>query len=325
MSTIFGTLMSPIYEPRLSVHVSVPDTRVQAVRHFNRFYTRHIGVLHKHLLMSPYSLTEARVLYELAHREAPTASELVKDLGLDRGYLSRVLAGFERHGLIAREASRQDARQSHIHLTTKGRKAFAPLDEASNREVRAVLARLTEPEQATLESALKRVESLLAREVPSDYHLRSHRPGDLGWVVQRHGELYWQEYDWDEHFEALVADIIARFVQHYDERRERCWIVERDGVRLGCASIMKGSKEEARLRLLLVEPCARGLGIGRRLVTECIEFARAAGYEKLGLWTNSVLHAARRIYQQQGFRVVRKEKHHSFGKDLVGETWERGL
>lgn len=303
-----------------------PDARVQAVRHFNRFYTRHIGVLHEHLLKSDYSLTEVRVLYELAHREAPTASELMLDLGLDRGYLSRLLAGFEKRGLIERQASRLDGRQSHILLTRKGRAAFAPLDEASNREVQAMLQRLPDPEQAALVDAMHRVESLLDGAPRAAYTLRHHRPGDMGWVVQRHGELYWQEYAWDERFEALVADITARFVQNFDEQRERCWIAERDGERLGCVFLVKGGDEtEARLRLLLVDPRARGLGIGKRLVEECIAFARSAGYRKLGLWTNSVLDAARHIYREQGFRIVQEEKHHSFGQDLVGETWELEL
>ena len=296
--------------------------RVQAVRHFNRFYTRHIGVLHEHLLESGYSLTEVRVLYELAHRQSPTASELMKDLGLDRGYLSRLLANFEKHGLIKREASPADARQSLIRLTRKGQAAFAPLDEASSREVQAMLQRLPEVDQGSLVEALHRVESLLDGQPRAAYSLRPHRPGDMGWVVQRHGEIYWQEYAWDERFEALVADICARFVQNLDATRERCWIAERERERLGCVFLVKHSDEEARLRLLLVEPDARGLGLGKRLVEECVAFARATGYKKLGLWTNSVLDAARHIYQQQGFKVVKEERHHSFGQDLTGETWE---
>lgn len=302
-----------------------PDARVLAVRHFNRFYTHHIGVLHEHLLESEYSLTEVRVLYELAHRVAPTASELMKDLGLDRGYLSRLLASFEKRGLIERETSEQDGRQSHVRLTAKGCAAFAPLDAASNREVHAMLQQLPDAAQATLVDALYRVELLLAGKPPAAYSLRQHRPGDMGWVVQRHGELYWQEYAWDERFEALVADIAARFVQDLDQQRERCWIAEREGERLACVFLVKSSDEEARLRLLLVEPRARGLGLGKQLVEECVAFARAAGYKKISLWTNSVLDAARHIYRQQGFKVVREEKHHSFGQDLIGETWELEL
>jgi len=299
---------------------------VQAVRHFNRFYTRHIGVLHEHLLKSDYSLTEVRVLYELAHREAPTASELMKDLGLDRGYLSRLLADFEKRGLIERETSAQDARLSHIRLTRKGKAAFAPLDEASSREVSAMLRKLPEAGQAALVASLRRVESLLAGNPPAPCTLRQHQPGDMGWVVLRHGELYWQEYAWDERFEGLVADITARFVKDFDAKRERCWIAEREGERLGCVFLVKGSAEgEARLRLLLVEPSARGLGLGKRLVEECVAFARAAGYRKISLWTNSVLGAARHIYREQGFKLIREEQHHSFGQDLVGETWELKL
>lgn len=302
-----------------------PAARVQAVRHFNRFYTRHIGVLHEHLLKSDYSLTEVRVLYELAHRQASTASELMKDLGLDRGYLSRLLADFEERGLIGRETSPADARQSLIRLTRKGRAAFAPLDEASSREVQALLQRLPEADQSLLVEALRRVESLLDGKPRAAHRLRRHRPGDMGWVVQRHGEIYWQEYAWDERFEALVADICARFVQGLDVARERCWIAEREGERLGCVFLVKHSDEEARLRLLLVEPSARGLGLGKLLVEECIAFARSAGYQKLALWTNSVLDTARHIYRQQGFKVVKAERHHSFGQDLTGETWERQL
>ena len=307
--------------------MSVTDSqaRVQAVRHFNRFYTRHIGVLHEHLLQSEYSLTEVRVLYELANRQAPTASELIKDLGLDRGYLSRLLAGFERRGLIERETSDLDARQSHIRLTRKGRAAFAPLDEASDQDVRAMLQRMPGTEQSALVSALHRVESLLQGQPAAPYTLRQHRPGDMGWVVQRHGELYWQEYAWDERFEALVAEIAARFIKDLDKERDRCWIAERDGERLGCVFLVRHSDEEARLRLLLVEPSARGLGLGKRLVEECVTFARSAGYKRLGLWTNSVLDAARHIYRQQGFKIVKEERHHSFGQDLTGETWELQL
>lgn len=302
-----------------------PDSRVQAVRHFNRFYTRHIGVLHEHLLQSEYSLTEVRVLYELAHRHSPTASELMKDLGLDRGYLSRLLASFEKRGLIERQTSELDARQSHIRLTRKGCAAFVPLDEASNQDVRAVLQHLPDAEQSALVGALHRVESLLQGKPATPYGLRQHRPGDMGWVVQRHGELYWHEYAWDERFEALVAEIAARFIKDLDKERDRCWIAERDGERLGCVFVVKHSEEEARLRLLLVEPSARGLGLGRRLVEECIGFARGAGYRKLGLWTNSVLDAARHIYRSHGFSIVKEDRHHSFGQDLVGETWELEL
>jgi len=302
-----------------------PDPHIQAVRHFNRFYTRQIGVLHEHMLKSPFSLAEVRVLYELTHRHTTTASELMKELGLDRGYLSRLLAGFERRGLIERETSERDARQSDIRLTRKGRTAFSPLDQGANREVGAMLEKLSGADRAALVDAFRRIESLLMGEPPASYSLRRHRPGDIGWVVQRHGEIYWQEYRWDERFEALVADIAAHFVQNYDSQRERCWIAECEGERLGCVFLVKASEDEARLRLLLVEPRARGLGLGKRLVEECITFARSAGYKKIGLWTNSVLDAARNIYRQHGFQMIQQENYRNFGKDLVTETWELEL
>lgn len=308
--------------------IPASDAHVQAVRHFNRFYTRQIGVLQEHLLESAYSLTEVRVLYELAARPGITASELLQELGLDRGYLSRLLAGFEKRGLIDRKPSERDARQNLIHLTRKGRDSFTPLDEASSREVRGMLARLTAPNQERFIGCLRTVESLLTGNAASEpgYTLRRHRPGDMGWVVQRHGEIYWDEYAWDERFEALVADITAGFIQEYDPQHERCWIAERDGERVGCVFLVKGKQEgEAKLRLLLVEPKARGLGLGKRLVQECVQFAREAGYRTLGLWTNSVLDAARGIYRQQGFKLVHEEKHTSFGQELIGENWELEL
>ena len=301
--------------------------RVEAVRRFNRFYTKQIGVLHEKLLRSPFSLTEARVIYELAHHEQTTATELVNELGLDGGYVSRVLREFEKHGLLAKQPSETDARLSILQLTGKGRKAFATIDTRSRRQIETVLKGLSTAGQNRLVEAMNTIAGLLGAqpEPKVPYLLRPHQPGDMGWVVHRHGVLYAEEYGWDERFEALVAGIVSNFIQRYDPKRERCWIAEREGEIVGTMFLVKKSKTAAKLRLLLVEPKARGLGIGTRLVQECSRFSRQAGYRKIVLWTNSVLHAARRIYQAAGYRLVREEPHHSFGHDLIGETWELKL
>jgi DNA-binding MarR family transcriptional regulator/GNAT superfamily N-acetyltransferase len=301
--------------------------RIEAVRRFNRFYTRRIGVLREGLLDSPFSLAEARVLYELAHRDGPTASDLAGDLALDPGYLSRLLRGLERQGVVARRRSDTDGRRSHLALTARGRRAFAMLDSRSAAEVAAMLDQVPEPEQPRLVRAIETVERLLgAQPVPrAPYLLRTHQPGDIGWVVSRHGALYAREYGWDERFEALVASIAARFIDHFDPKRERCWIAERDGENVGSVFLVRKSATVAQLRLLIVEPAARGLGIGRRLVDECERFARQCGYRRIVLWTNSILHAARAIYEAAGYRLVREEPHHSFGHDLVGQYWELKL
>ena len=301
--------------------------RIEAVRRFNRFYTTQIGVLHKGYLESPFSLTEVRVLYELAHREKTTASELARELGLDAGYLSRILRGFKKRGLIDRKTSEGDGRQSLLWLTAKGQEVFAPLNARAHDDIGAMLGRLSSVEQGRLIGAIRTIEELLGAtpEPKVPFLLRPHQPGDMGWVVHRHGVLYAQEYAWDEQFEALVAEIVAKFIQHYDPKRERCWIAEREGEVVGSVFLVKQSDTVAKLRLLLVEPKARGLGIGKRLVAECVRFARQVGYRKITLWTNSVLHAARRIYEGAGFRLVHEEPHHSFGHDLVGETWELEL
>jgi DNA-binding MarR family transcriptional regulator/GNAT superfamily N-acetyltransferase len=300
------------------------DRRVGDVRHFNRFWTRQIGVLREEYLESPFSLTEVRVLYELAHGEETTASELGEELGLDAGYLSRILRGFEKHGLIHRRPSEADGRRRLLRLTDRGREAFAPLDARSRSEIGAMLGGMSITGQERLVGAMRTIERLLgARPEPVvPYLLRPHQPGDMGWVVHRHGVLYAREYGWDERFEALVAEIVAKFIQQYDPRLERCWIAERDGEIVGCVFLVGESEEIAKLRLLLVEPEARGLGIGSRLVEECIRFARQAGYLKITLWTNDVLNSARRIYEGMGFRLVHEKPHHSFGHDLVGQTWE---
>jgi DNA-binding MarR family transcriptional regulator/N-acetylglutamate synthase-like GNAT family acetyltransferase len=298
--------------------------RVGEVRHFNRFWTRQIGVLREGYLESPFSLTEVRVIYELAHREETMASELGEELGLDAGYLSRILRGFEKHGLMQKRPSEADGRCRLLRLTESGREAFAPLDARSRNEIGAMLGGMSIAGQERLVKAMRAIEGLLSvRPDPVvPYLLRPPQPGDMGWVVHRHGFLYAREYGWDERFEALVAEIVAKFIQHYDPRAERCWIAERDGEVVGCVFLVRESEETAKLRLLLVEPEARGLGIGSRLVEECIRFARQAGYRKIMLWTNDVLNSARRIYEAMGFQLVHEKPHHSFGHDLVGQTWE---
>ena len=303
------------------------DRHAVAMRRFNRFYTRQIGLLDDGYLRSPFSLPEVRVLYELAHRDGPTAAELSRDLGLDPGYLSRILRAFEKRRFISRTRSAADGRQSYLALTARGRAAFSPLEQRSHEEIRAILARLPASEQARLIEAMRAIEAMLGgRQEPKvPYVLRPQQPGDMGWVVHRHGTLYAQEYGFDEQFEALVAEIVAAFVKNYNPKKERCWIAEKDGEPVGSVFLVKGSKTVAKLRLLLVEPKARGLGIGARLVDECLRFARQAGYKKITLWTNSILVAARHIYEEAGFRLVHSERHKSFGHDLVGETWERDL
>jgi DNA-binding MarR family transcriptional regulator/N-acetylglutamate synthase-like GNAT family acetyltransferase len=305
--------------------------RVDTVRRFNRFYTRKIGVLHEGWVESPFSLTEARVLYELAHRAKPTATALNNGLELDAGYLSRILSAFEKRGLVEKTPSEDDGRQSLLVLTGKGRQQFAPLETRTVEQVTGMLEKLTENEQRQLIGAMQTIQKLLAPAERSQsaagasYLLRTHQSGDMGWVVHRQGVLYAQEYGYDEQYEALVAEIVAKFIQRYDAKRERCWIAEKDGEVAGSVFLVAQSKTIAKLRLLYVEPSARGLGIGSRLVGECVRFAKQAGYKKVTLWTQSELDAARYIYKRAGFRVVEKERHHSFSKDLVAETWELSL
>jgi DNA-binding MarR family transcriptional regulator/ribosomal protein S18 acetylase RimI-like enzyme len=305
--------------------------RIDTVRRFNRFYTRAIGVLQEGWLDTSFSLTEARVLYELAHREKPTASVVGNSLGLDAGYLSRILSAFEKRGLVAKTPSEDDGRQSLLALTSEGHRQFAPLEARTNQQVRGMLEKLSENEQRQVIGAMQTIEILLAPAEKAEsggkasYLLRPHQSGDMGWVVHRQGVLYAQEYGYDERFEALAAEIVAKFIQHYDARRERCWIAEKDGEVVGSVFVTAKSKTVAKLRLLYVEPAARGLGIGSRLVSECVRFARQAGYKKMVLWTQSELDAARHIYKKAGFRVVEKKRHHSFSKDLVAETWELSL
>ena len=303
------------------------EQRVGAVRRFNRLYTKRIGVLQDGFLQTPFSLAEARVLYELSRREKVTATEIAAELGLDHGYLSRILRGFGERGLVVKTASPNDRRQSLLSLTVKGRMAFAPLDQGSQKEVAGMIGKLSAADQDRVVAAMRTIESLLAENPSADvpYMLRPPRSGDMGWIVSRHGALYGEEYGWDERLEALCAEIVAAFVRNFDAKRERCWIAERDGENVGSVMLVKDTEEIARLRLLLVEPKARGLGIGARLVEECVRFAREARYKKITLWTHSVLTAARHIYEQAGFKLIDSSKHNEFGKVLTGETWDLEL
>ena len=301
--------------------------QIDTVRRFNRFYTRQIGVLEGGLYRSEFSLTEARVLFELAHRNELTASTLANDLGLDEGYLSRMLKKFERCGLIKRRPAADDGRRFHLGLTDAGRQAFEPLNRAAGDLVAKLLSRLSPDEREKLTAAMGTIQQLLspAPDTGPAYILRPMRAGDLGWIVHRQGLLYHQEYGWDETYEALAAQILSDFVRRFDPRHEASWIAERGSEIVGSVFVVRESDTLAKLRLLYVEPAARGLGIGRRLVDECISFARAKGYAAITLWTNDVLVSARRIYQAAGFKLVKEERHHSFGKDLMGQTWMLNL
>jgi DNA-binding MarR family transcriptional regulator/N-acetylglutamate synthase-like GNAT family acetyltransferase len=303
------------------------DDRVRAVRRFNRFYTKRLGLLQQGMVGSPFSLAEGRVLYELAHRDRPTASDVGKALDLDAGYLSRLLRGFGRRGLVAASASATDRRQRHLRLTASGRRASEKLDDGSQKAVGTLLKRLTAADQRRLVGAVQTIETLLGDAEPGrvPYVLRPPEPGDMGWVVQRHGSLYAEEYGYDRHFEGLVASIVGSFVEEFDSARERCWIAERAGETVGSVFLVRKSEHVAKLRLLIVDPAARGLGIGARLVAECVKFARQAGYRKITLWTHSQLNAARHLYREAGFQLVHKQPVHSFGLDLVDETWDLHL
>ena len=305
------------------------EDRISAVRRFNRFFTRQIGVLRAGLLHSPYSLTDARIIYELAHRDSVTAADLGRELGLDAGYLSRIVSRLAQQGLLDRLPSESDGRQRLLRLTPAGEQAFALLDKRARDEVAEMLHSLSEEEQQRLLTSMQTIESVFDKgksfKFAEPFFLRSHESGDMGWITHRHGVLYRQEYGWDERFEALVAQIVSDFINHYNPARERCWIAEMGGEIVGSVFIVQASETVAKLRLLLVEPQARGLGLGSRLVEECIRFARRQGYKKMLLWTNSILVAARRIYERAGFKLVAQEAHHSFGHDLIGETWELGL
>jgi DNA-binding MarR family transcriptional regulator/GNAT superfamily N-acetyltransferase len=309
--------------------MSIPnsDGQIAAVRAFNRFYTRKLGVLDQHLLQSPFSLSEARVLYEIATSESLAAKEIGLVLGLDPGYLSRIIQNFDDRGLIARKPLPSDRRQHQLSLTAKGRQAFDKLNRSSQDEVTAMLARLPEGGRERLIEAMALIENLLGASGASfaPAILRDPRPGDMGWVVQSHGSLYAREYGFDSSFESLVAEISAKFLASFDASRERCWIAELKGAPVGSVFLVRHSDDVAKLRLLLVDPAGRGHGLGQRLVAECVAFARQCGYRKITLWTQSILVAARRIYQDTGFVLVGSEPHRSFGQSLIGETWELEL
>ena len=301
------------------------DDRVHTVRRFNRFYTRLIGALDEHLLDSAFSLTELRNLYELAHRTGLTASDLCRELGLDAGYLSRVIAGFEKKGLVAKTRSPADGRAARLELTAAGRATFQPLENASQGQVVAMLEKLSVPEQRQLVSAMGEIESLLQEERVPTYILRDPQPGDMGWVIHRQGALYAEEYGWSTEFETLVAEIVVKYMRDYDPASDRCWIAEKDGKVVGSVFLVRHDETTAKLRLRYVEPSARGLGIGRRLVEECMRHARLKGYSRMVLWTNAGLDAARHIYEKAGFALIEEEQHRSFGKDLTGQTFARDL
>jgi DNA-binding MarR family transcriptional regulator/N-acetylglutamate synthase-like GNAT family acetyltransferase len=302
------------------------DDRVAAVRAFNRFYTGRIGVLGEGLLRTPHSLTEARVLYDLGQREAIDVADLRRELAIDAGYLSRLLSRLEERGLVARERSASDARRQRVRLTDEGAAASAELDRRSADEIGALLAGLGEEAERRLVAAMAVIREVLDDAPPPEaLVLRAPRPGDYGWIVHRHGVRYAEEYDWDETFEALVARIVADYVERSDRRREAAWIAEVDGEPVGCVLCVRKTDAVAQLRLLLVEPRARGHGIGGRLIEECLRFARRAGYGEIALWTNDVLEDARRLYERAGFELVESGPHHSFGHDLVEQTWSRRL
>ena len=302
---------------------------VAAIRRFNRFYTQRLGLLQDGWLDSPFTLAQARVLYELSRRKRATATELGNDLRLDAGYLSRMLRGFEKRGLISRETSKADGRQSFISLTARGRKAFAPLETRSKSDVRKMLSDVNAPTR--LLGAMETIETLLGEKPDVDqgkaapFILRAPKHGDFGWMVTAHARLYAKEYGWVEPFEGLCAQIVADFVNNYDPKKERCWIAEKNGENIGCVMVVKDKPGVARLRLLLVDPKGRGLGVGKTLVDECIRFARKAGYRKMTLWTHSVLTAARAIYEKAGFKLTGSEKRKTWSQNVVAEFWDLEL
>jgi DNA-binding MarR family transcriptional regulator/N-acetylglutamate synthase-like GNAT family acetyltransferase len=307
----------------------MPDASIAAFRRFNRFYTKQIGLLDEGILRSPFSLAEVRVLYEIAHGQGVSAVALAAELRLDPGYLSRILARLQKQGMLRRDTSPADGRLSLLALTEKGRRIFKALDRRQEEDVAALLRRVPASGRRHLVDSMRAIEQVLlapAEKSNEPFVIRQHRPGDMGWITHRHGVLYSQEYGYDERFEALVAKIVGEFIEHFDPARERCWIAERNGEIAGSIFLVKKSATVAKLRLLYVEPAARGQGIGARLMDECIRFARHARYRKVTLWTQSELVAARHLYRQNGFELVGERRHRSFSRDdLVAETWELWL
>ncbi|MCU7249958.1 bifunctional helix-turn-helix transcriptional regulator/GNAT family N-acetyltransferase [Pseudomonas koreensis] len=307
--------------------MSTPELVEQAdlIRSFNRFYTHQIGVLQEHLLQSDYSLTEIRVLYELGARGDLTSADLRQMLSLDAGYMSRIVSGFERKGLIQKVRSETDGRAALLHLTPLGRAILAPLEKTTREQIVAMLERLSEPQQQQLIEAMALIQKLLSGNRDSTWVLRDPQAGDMGTVVQQQSALYTREYGWNSEFEALVAEIVAKYLREFDPASERCWIAEKDGKVIGSVFIVRHDETTAQLRMLYVDASARGLGIGNRLVEECLRFARQVGYKKMMLWTTSILTDARKLYQKAGFELIDEESIHSFGKDLVSQTWAREL
>lgn len=298
------------------------DPRIAAVRRFSRFYTARLGLLREGLLDTPFSLTESRILYELAARPGLAAADLARELGMDAGYLSRILRGFEKAGLLERAAAKEDGRKQTLRLSTKGAHEFARLDTLSTQQAAVFLGHLPDAAARDVVQSMRRIEECLGGKPPRAWVMRAPRPGDLGWVIAAHGRIYHEEFGYDASFEALVAEIAAAWRRGHDPAREAGWIAELDGLPVGSVFLVRQSDEVAKLRLLIVDPAARGLGVGQRLVAECTRFARAAGYKRITLWTHSILEAARRIYANAGYRLVASEPLEEFGRALVSETWE---
>ena len=302
-------------------------SRIEAVRRFSRFYTRRIGVLEETLLHSPFTLPEGRLVYEIANRDRSTAQELCRDLGLDPGYVSRLLQGLEKRGCIGRKRSTADKRQTELTLTAKGQRLWGAMNEQSRQDIANLLAGLPVERQDMLVKALETVQRLLDEppEKRTPFTLRPHQPGDMGWIIRRQTQLYTNEYGWDGTFEAMLAEIAGKFIAKFDPKSDNCWIAERNGEMVGSVFLVRATRTTGQLRMLYVEASARGLGIGQRLVETCIQDARAKGYRKLMLWTNDILVSARKIYIAAGFRLIKEEKHDSFGKKLVGQFWSLDL
>ena len=301
--------------------------RIEAVRRFNRFYTRQIGLLQEQLLQSQFTLSQARVIYELGQYDQITATEIGQTLGMDAGYLSRIVRDLSQRGIVSKERSQTDGRQRLLTLSKTGQEAYKELSQRSQLDVGAMLDSLPEEGQRRLIDAMNEIERIVVKPATNSppYLLRPHQPGDIGWLIGQHGSYYSTTYGWDETFEGLAAEIAGTFLQNFDPKRERCWVAERDGKRVGAVILLKKTEDTAQLRMLIVKPEARGFGIGKRLVQECTRFARQAGYNKIMLWTDKGLDAARAIYEKEGYQLIKEEPHTSFGHDLIGQIWELEL